>query len=366
MDHAEVCLSVTAIPTAALVSLHHQRRALARRPGPGGIQYLIEQLVVILFIMRPPVPSIDDHHARRFCATPAYLAVTGQRPRAASNAQQRSLKACCRCLRKVTGYPSSDGEPAHRRPEGSATNEHRHVSGDRLWRSRRTSRDRSRRIDSPARPSADDAKHLGYGGSVDFRRPVRWLRHRTHRCIGTWLDEVGIFTATTVGLFGLSGLASFVAALFAGLFIASLFVSYIADHFGRRAIFAYSLLWFGIANFIMGFQTTSDGVNFWRFISALGIGLELVTVDAYLSELVPRRVRGQSFAFLQAMSAIAFLIAYFLSWQLIPNAPFGYDGWRWVAWIGSVAAIVIWWIRLGLQKARAGLRSKGGSKRPSG
>jgi putative MFS transporter len=177
--------------------------------------------------------------------------------------------------------------------------------------------------------------------------------------LGPGLMKLGIFTATTVGLFGLSGLASFVAALFAGLFIASLFVSYIADHFGRRAIFAYSLLWFGIANFIMGFQTTSDGVNFWRFISALGIGLELVTVDAYLSELVPRRVRGQSFAFLQAMSAIAFLIAYFLSWQLIPNAPFGYDGWRWVAWIGSVAAIVIWWIRLGLPESPRWLAQQG-------
>jgi MFS transporter, putative metabolite:H+ symporter len=133
----------------------------------------------------------------------------------------------------------------------------------------------------------------------------------------------------------------------------------IADHFGRRAIFAYSLLWFGIANFIMGFQTTSDAVNFWPFISALGIGLDLVTVDAYLSELLPRRVRGQSFAFLQAMSAIAFLIAYFLSWQLIPNAPFGHGGWRWVAWIGAVAAIVIWWIRLGLPESPRWLAQQG-------
>ena len=37
----------------------------------------------------------------------------------------------------------------------------------------------------------------------------------------------------------------------------------------------------------MGMQTTADGVNLWRFISALGVGLELVTVDAYLSELAP-------------------------------------------------------------------------------
>ncbi len=96
------------------------------------------------------------------------------------------------------------------------------------------------------------------------------------------------------------------------MFVASLLVSYVADHFGRRAIFAFSLLWFGIANFMMGMQTTADGVNLWRFISALGVGVELVTVDAYLSELVPKRNRGQAFAFLQAMSAISLPVAYFL------------------------------------------------------
>ena len=68
----------------------------------------------------------------------------------------------------------------------------------------------------------------------------------------------------------------------------------------------------------MGLQTTADGINFWRFVSALGVGLELVTVDAYLSELIPKKSRGAAFGFLQAMSAIAFLVSYFLSWQLIP------------------------------------------------
>lgn len=177
--------------------------------------------------------------------------------------------------------------------------------------------------------------------------------------LGPGLFKAKIFTATTVSFFGMTGFASFVAALFAGLLVAALFVSFIADRFGRRAIFAYSLLWFGIANFIMGLQTTADGINLWRFISALGVGLELVTVDAYLSELVPRRVRGAAFAFLQAMSAIAFLVAYFLSWQLIPNAPFGYDGWRWVACVGSIAAVVVWWIRLGLPESPRWLAQQG-------
>ena len=177
--------------------------------------------------------------------------------------------------------------------------------------------------------------------------------------LGPGLFKAKIFTATTVSFFGFSGFASFVAALFAGLFVSSLLVSYVADHLGRRAIFTYSLIWFGIANFIMALQTTADGVNIWRFISALGVGLELVTVDAYLSELVPRRVRGQAFAFLQAMSAIAFLVAYILSWQLTSTAPFGYDGWRWVAGIGSVAAIIVWWLRLGLPESPRWLAQRG-------
>jgi putative MFS transporter len=177
--------------------------------------------------------------------------------------------------------------------------------------------------------------------------------------LGPGLFKAKIFTPTTVSFFGMSGFASFVAALFAGFFVATLLVSYIADRFGRRAIFAYSLLWFGIANFIMGMQTTADGVNIWRFISALGVGLELVTVDAYLSELVPKKTRGAAFGFLQAMSAIAFLVSYFLSWQLIPTSIFGYDGWRWVTWLGSIAAVVIWWIRLGLPESPRWLAQQG-------
>ena len=177
--------------------------------------------------------------------------------------------------------------------------------------------------------------------------------------LGPGLFKAKIFSPTTVSFFGMSGFASFVAALFAGFFVATLLVSYVADHFGRRAIFAYSLLWFGIANFIMAMQTTADGVNFWRFMAALGVGLELVTVDAYLSELVPKKSRGAAFAFLQAMSAIAFLVTYFLSWKLTPTTLFGYDGWRWVTWIGSIGAVVIWWIRLGLPESPRWLAQQG-------
>ena len=90
---------------------------------------------------------------------------------------------------------------------------------------------------------------------------------------GPGLFKAKIFTATTVSFFGFTGFASFVAVFFAGLFVASLFVSYIADHFGRRAIFAATAPVRCGANFMMALQTTADGVNIWRFISALGVGL---------------------------------------------------------------------------------------------
>jgi MFS transporter, putative metabolite:H+ symporter len=177
--------------------------------------------------------------------------------------------------------------------------------------------------------------------------------------LGPGLFKANIFTPTTASFFGMTGFASFIAVFFAGLFVAALCVSYIADHFGRRSVFAFALLWFGVANFIMGVQDTANSVNVWRFVSALGIGLELVTVDAYLSELVPKGARGMMFGFLQVMGAIAFFIAYLLSWQLTPTSLFGLDGWRWVTWIGSMAAVVIWWVRLGLPESPRWLAQQG-------
>ena len=61
-------------------------------------------------------------------------------------------------------------------------------------------------------------------------------------------------------------MASFIAALFAGLFIGTIACGFLADRFGRRAVFTGSLLWDTVANVIMAFQETATGVNFWRFV----------------------------------------------------------------------------------------------------
>ncbi len=97
-----------------------------------------------------------------------------------------------------------------------------------------------------------------------------------------------IIAPTTQSFFG-QGLAAFIAALFAGLFVGTMLFGFVADRFGRRTIFTISLLWYSAASIVMAFQTDATWLYLWRFLAGVGIGVELVTIDTYISELVPRR-----------------------------------------------------------------------------
>src|SRR5690242_16526958 len=107
------------------------------------------------------------------------------------------------------------------------------------------------------------------------------------------LVRSGFFSSTTARLFGFTGLASFVASTFAGLFVGTLLFGFVADKFGRRWIFTGSLLWYAAATIFMAFQNSSGGILFWRMMAGIGIGVEFVTIDTYIAELVPREMRGR-------------------------------------------------------------------------
>lgn len=173
------------------------------------------------------------------------------------------------------------------------------------------------------------------------------------------LVKSGILSATTHGLFGTTGVASFIAALFAGLFIGTIACGFLADRFGRRAVFTWSLLWYTGANVVMAFQDTAAGLNFWRFVVGLGLGVEMVTIGTYISELVPKQIRGRAFACEQAVGFTAVPVVAFLAYLLVPHAPLGFDGWRWVVLIGAHGAIFVWWIRRALPESPRWLAQQG-------
>ncbi len=177
--------------------------------------------------------------------------------------------------------------------------------------------------------------------------------------IGPGLVRSGLFSAASTSFFGLTGLAGFVSATFTGLFIGTLAFGFAADKFGRRTIFTYSLLWYTAGSIVMAFQPTTRGILIWRVITGIGIGVELVTIDTYIAELVPKEIRGRAFAINQVAQFTAIPVVAFISWLLVPHSPFGIDGWRWVVLLGSIGAIFVWFIRRGIPESPRWLIARG-------
>ncbi|HUK07835.1 MAG TPA: MFS transporter [Stellaceae bacterium] len=171
------------------------------------------------------------------------------------------------------------------------------------------------------------------------------------------LVKAGLLTNVSVSIF--TGPALFVAATFTGLFIGTFVFGYVADRYGRRAIFTFSMLWYSVATLIMAMQNTGLEVCLWRLIAGIGIGVELVTIDTYVAELVPRQLRGRAFAFNQMVQFSIVPVVAFVSFLLVPLAPFGHDGWRWVVGIGSLGALGVWFLRRGIPESPRWLINQG-------
>ncbi|MGC8468412.1 MAG: MFS transporter [Acetobacteraceae bacterium] len=155
--------------------------------------------------------------------------------------------------------------------------------------------------------------------------------------------SLGPFAA--LGLLGAAGFGTFVFATFAGLFLGTIAFGYVADRFGRRLVFTASLLWYSAASIVLAFQTSGEGLVLWRFIAGIGIGVELVTIDTFIAELIPARDRGRAFAVNQFITFLAVPFVAFLAWVLVPLKPLGLDGWRWVVLFGASGALFVWFIQ---------------------
>jgi putative MFS transporter len=138
-----------------------------------------------------------------------------------------------------------------------------------------------------------------------------------------------------------------------------LILGQIADRLGRRKIFVGSLVWYMVCTLIMAFQQTGFSLVVWRFLAGIGLGIELVTIDAYIAELIPRHLRGRAFSTNQFITYCTVPVVAFLAWLLVPLKPLGLDGWRWVVLIGSLGAIVVWLLRLGIPESPRWLAKHG-------
>ena len=181
---------------------------------------------------------------------------------------------------------------------------------------------------------------------------------RTHRIatvivgIGTFFDLFDIFLAGVLGTvltreFHLSPvqLQSVLASGFLGMFVGAAGLGAFADRFGRRTAFLVNLALYSLFTLVGAFAPSAEVLIVSRFIAGIGIGGEIPLCDAYLSELLPARHRGRYTAIAYTLGFCGVPTVGLLARILVPAAPFGVAGWRWVFAVGSLGGAIIWFLR---------------------
>lgn len=143
---------------------------------------------------------------------------------------------------------------------------------------------------------------------------------------------------------------------FAGMAVGASFGGLLADRFGRRTVFAATLLLFGVATGLSSLAGSVAALLALRFLAGLGLGAELPVASTYVSEFAPARIRGRVVVLLEAFWAVGWVLAALVGFLVIPGHP---DGWRWALLIGAVPAIWAAAVRFGLPESVRFLESRG-------
>ncbi|MDN3495923.1 MFS transporter [Planococcus sp. APC 4015] len=191
----------------------------------------------------------------------------------------------------------------------------------------------------------------------------RHLRVLTGSGLGWALDamDVGlisfILAALTVQWSLEPGQAGWIASIgFVGMAIGATLGGLLADRFGRRQVFAATLLIYGLATGASALVGGLAALLVLRFLVGLGLGAELPVASTYVSEFAPARMRGRLIVILEAFWAVGWTAAALIGFFVIPGSD---DGWRWAFAIGAVPAAYALIVRWGLPESARWLERRG-------
>src|SRR4051794_31080810 len=123
---------------------------------------------------------------------------------------------------------------------------------------------------------------------------------------------------------------------FVGMALGATLGGLLADRFGRRQVFASTLLVFGVATGAAALSWSVGALLVFRFLIGLGLGAELPVASTLISEFAPARVRGRVVVALEAFWAVGWVLAALIGYLLVPRSD---AGWRWALALGAVPAL---------------------------
>ena len=143
---------------------------------------------------------------------------------------------------------------------------------------------------------------------------------------------------------------------FVGMAIGASVGGLLADKFGRRYVFALTLLIYGLATGAAALSTGLVMLIVLRFIVGLGLGAELPVASTLISEFAPRKIRGRVVVGLEAFWALGWILAALVGYFVVPLSD---DGWRWALAFGLVPAVYAIVVRFSLPESVRYLESRG-------
>lgn len=143
---------------------------------------------------------------------------------------------------------------------------------------------------------------------------------------------------------------------FVGMAIGASLGGLLADRFGRRQVFAVTLLIYGIATGASALVGGIAALLVLRFFVGLGLGAELPVASTYVSEFAPARIRGRLIVILEAFWAVGWTASALIGYFIVPASE---NGWRWAFAIGAVPAVYALIVRWGLPESPRWLASRG-------
>jgi putative MFS transporter len=152
-----------------------------------------------------------------------------------------------------------------------------------------------------------------------------------------------------------AGAAAIVSATTIGMFVGTCAQGEFTDRFGRRFVYQFNLLLFGVFTILGALAPNITILVACRFIAGLGLGAEQPLCFAYAGEYSPKRIRGRILAIIHFVGGACV-------WPLSTLFVLAFRdqiGWQGVWICFGVGALIVWVLRFALPESPRYLSTHG-------
>ncbi|MBV8074220.1 MAG: MFS transporter [Candidatus Eremiobacteraeota bacterium] len=125
-----------------------------------------------------------------------------------------------------------------------------------------------------------------------------------------------------------------------GMFVGAALSGFVADRFGRRAVFIWTLLAYTLLSGLSAFAWDATSLAVIRFFAGVGLGGELPVASTLVAEFAPTEHRGRTVVLLESFWAYGSVLAALIGYLVIPRF-----GWRLAFVVGMLPALYVFVLR---------------------